>query len=155
MKPPTLILALGALCVLVGLVVGALRVGPRRPVAVLWWLSPLILGLGIPGVTLSLAPDLASVWTVIFATPIGWLFVTGMLSGILVCRLTFAGDTGRLRNLALVLGGILLIGDVVVAALSSKWSADCLHHLSLLDAAMVLHGLALLSTWHYVRAITP
>jgi len=170
MKPLTLIPALAALCVLLGLVVGALRVGPRRPVAILWWLSPLILGLGIPGVTLSLAPDLASVWTVIFATPIGWLFVTGLLSGILVCTLTFAGDAGRLRNRALLLGGILLLGDVVVAALSSHWSAlgdlvvaalsshwsaDRLHHLSLLDAATVLHGLALLSTWHYARAITP
>src|SRR5438552_1795523 len=155
MKPLTLIPALAALCVLLGVVVGALRVGARRRVAILWWLSPLILGFGIPGVTVSLAPDLASVWTVIFATPIGWLFVTGQLSGILVCTLTFAGDAGRLRNRALLLGGIPALGDLVVAALSSHWSADRLHHLSLLDAATVLHGLALLSTWHYARAITP
>ncbi len=170
MKPLTLILMLAALCVLLGLAVGALRVGARRRVAIVWWQPPLILGLGISGVALSFAPDLGSVWTVMVATPIGWLFVTGILSGVIGCSLTFGGDAGRLRNLALFVGGVLLLGDVmvatlssqwsalgdvVVAALSSHWSADCLHHLSLLDAATVLHGLALLSTWHYARAITP
>ena len=94
MKPPTLILALAALCVLVGLVVGALRVGPRRRVAIVWWQPPLILGLGISGVALSFAPDLGSVWTLMVATPIGWLFVTGILSGVIGCSLTFGGDDG-------------------------------------------------------------
>ena len=72
------------------------------------------------------------------------------LTGMAVLRKRVVGDV----VVAALSSHWSALGDVVVAALSSHWSADCLHHLSLLDAATVLHGLALLSTWRYARAIT-
>src|SRR5262249_22178058 len=85
------------------------RGGHARAAAGMWYVASAIFGLGIPGVVVRSAPTMAAAIDVFVQSLFGWILATGLLSATTILLIAL----NELRS-ALVLAGVLVVGDVVL-----------------------------------------